>query len=324
MKKVNEIWVIGDKKVNSLLSLISKARAMADKSNGRVRVILLYPYDPDSCIYAGADEVCIINGLKDVADDAAVANALADMIGKAMPNTVLFQATIRSRGIAPAIAALLETGLTADCTDLSMDEDGLLLQIRPAFGNSIIAEIVCKEHRPQMATVRPGVFANPILDKSRSGAIKHISIEASSKINRIRFEETEGTDILSEAKIIIAGGAGIGSKEGFDYLHDIAKRIGGAVGASRAAVDAGYAPYSCQIGQTGVIVRPRLFIAVGISGAVQHIAGMSNSDYIIAVNTDRKAPIFNYADYGIVADWKKVVNQWITNLDNREEIANEL
>lgn len=314
MRTLNEIWVIGDEKVSSLLSLVAKAREMADKSGAKVRVVLLYPYNPDLCIYAGADEILLMDGFGEIFDDAAIAGFLAGMIRDEKPNVVLFQATVRSRAIAPAIAAGLNTGLTADCIDLSIDENGLLLQIRPAFGNSIIAEIVCKERRPQMATVHPGVFNKPVLDENRTGIIKHISCEVASKVKRLNFEKKEVKDILSDAQIIIAGGAGIGSREGFLCLHDIAKQIGGCVGASRAAVDAGYAPYSCQIGQTGIVVRPKLFIAVGISGAIQHLAGMINSEYIIAINKDRKAPIFNYADYGIVADWKTVMDKLAENL----------
>jgi electron transfer flavoprotein alpha subunit len=317
----NDIWVIGDKIIPYNLALISKARAMADICGGSVTALSLYEDNPQDCIRAGADGVYLLRGLQEVSDDSAIAEALAGIISKDKPGTVLFQATIRGRAIAPAIAAILGTGLTADCIDLDMDQAGCLLQKRPALGDSIIAEIICEKHRPQMATVRPGILPEPVWRENSTGQIDKIPVRILPKTVRTGFLKSRNDYALSQAGIILAGGAGIGSREGFDYLHHIASCIGGCVGASRAAVDAGYAPYHWQIGQTGVAVRPRLYIAVGISGSVQHLVGMNTSDYIIAVNHDRNAPIFSYADYGIVGDWKETMDQFLLSWkENNHEL----
>lgn len=321
MMAEKDIWVIGDKVMKYNLALLSKARSMAKVCGGSVTAVMLYEDNPGLCMQAGADEVYFLQGLDTVSDDSAIAGTLAEIIRKGMPGVVLFQATVRGRAIAPAVAVLLKTGLTADCIDLEMDVTGRLLQKRPALGDSIIAEIVCDKHWPQMATVRPGVLPEPVLRERNTGKASTIPISVLSKVMRTGFTSSQNHAVLSEARIILAGGVGIGSREGFEYLQQIAGRIGGCVGASRAAVDAGYAPYTWQIGQTGVAVRPRLYIAVGISGAVQHLVGMNTSEYIIAVNKDRNAPIFNYADYGIAEDWRIVMKQLLLSW---EEIANEL
>lgn len=314
----NDIWVIGDRQIKYDLALLSKARSMAEVCAGRVYAVMLYEADPDYCIHAGADEVYLLQGLEEIADDSAIAHALASLLRKNMPGTVLFQATVRGRAIAPAVAALLNTGLTADCIDLKMEESGLLLQKRPALGDSIIAEIVCEKLRPQMATVRQGVLGNPTFQDKRTGKVSKIPIEINALVAKTGFTPAQSSEHLSEAKIILAGGVGIGSREGFEYLKEIALQIGGCVGASRAAVDAGYAPYSWQIGQTGIAVKPKLYIAVGISGAVHHLVGMNTSDYIVAINSDAKAPILQYADYAIIGEWREILEQWLLSFQERK------
>ena len=236
------------------------------------------------------------------ANDVACARALAELAAKERPETILLPATIRGRCVAPYCAALLQTGLTADCTELGLDGQGQLRQVRPAFGGGIMAEIYCRA-RPQMATVRPGVFA-----AGNGAAVPQTDLAANHEERgpMVLSMTPLGTESLSEAGIIIAGGKGIGGKEGFSRLENLAGLMRAAVGASRSAVDAGYAPYIRQIGQTGTTVRPGIYIAFAISGTVQHLAGMRDSGLVIAVNTDPKAPIFSHADIGIVASWEAV------------------
>lgn len=324
MITAKDIWVIGDKLLKYDLALLSKARSMAGVCKGRVIAAMIYETDAKSCIRAGADEVYLLKGLEAAADDSAIAHALASLLREHHPGTVLFQATVRGRAIAPAVAALLKTGLTADCIDLEMEDSGLLLQKRPALGDSIIAEIVCQKHRPQIATVRQGVFKEPSVQEGRQGTVHEVLLPVTDAVTRTGFVPSQNSQHLTEAKIILAGGAGIGSRAGFDYMQEIALQIGGCVGASRSAVDAGFAPYSWQIGQTGIAVRPSLYIAVGISGAVQHLVGISASNYIVAINKDAKAPILQYADYAIIGDWRNALDQLQLCLRKKGRDKNEL
>jgi len=208
-------------------------------------------------------------------------------------------------------ATELHTGLTADCTGLDIDpETGLLRQTRPAFGGNIMATIICPDHRPQMATVRHRVFEMPQPDPTHQGQIIRqdpllSENEIAAKV--VDFISQEGEVNLAEARVIVAGGAGVGGVEGFEPLRELAEVLGGAVGASRSAVDAGWIPYAHQVGQTGRTVRPDLYIACGISGAIQHLAGMRTSKVIVAINTDPEAPIFDVAHYGVVGDLFHVV-----------------
>ena len=246
------------------------------------------------------------------ADDYAAADWLKEkVIAKWNPAVILAPATIRLRGILPILAGLLGAGLTADCTELQMEE-GRLIQIRPAFGNNLMAWIKSTSEI-QMATVRQGVF-RPIEQQKEIREAEEFVLDAAGRVEQLSYIPFENTCPLNQAEIVIAGGMGIGSRQNFEYLAEIAKKIGAGVGASRVAVDAGYAPYSCQVGQTGVTVHPKLYIAVGISGAVQHLAGMSGSEKIVAINSDPKAPIFGYADYGIVGDWKEILTNFAEKL----------
>lgn len=242
----------------------------------------------------------------EITDEAAFARFLAGKIRTWGSSVILAPATVRMRNIMPMLAWHLNAGLTADCTALRM-EDGRLLQTRPAFGNSLMADIRALSDI-QMATVRPGTF------RPEEHPVEHPVIEPLGEVagERVKLVASgcfpEGKP-LSQAEIIVAGGMGVGTREGFAKLEALARKLGGGLAASRTAVDAGLAPYRCQVGMTGVTVCPRLYLAFGISGAVQHLAGMSGSGKIVAINSDPKAPIFDYADYGIVGDWEAIVNQ---------------
>lgn len=291
--------------------LIAKAREFS-------LTIIALCEDEASCpaaFSAGADEAVIIGC---VPDDCAQGDLAAEAIHQLDADSVLFPATIRGRFLSGWAAAKLETGLTADCTSLSVTEAGLLLQSRPAFGGNLTADILCKTARPQMASVRPGVFPMPELRADASGPIRQMETnDPISYINRLGFTPAQNTVSLQEAKVVIAGGKGISSKKGFEKLAKLAALLGGAVGATRSAVDAGYTTYDHQIGQTGQTVRPDLYIGFGISGIVQHTVGMDSAKVVIAVNKDRLAPIFSHADYGIVGDWEEICDRMIAVLENR-------
>jgi len=237
---------------------------------------------------------------------------ISDTIKQYKPEIVLFGATTTGRDLASRIAARINAGLTADCTGLAIDkETKLLQQTRPAFGGNIMATIICKNHRPQMSTVRPKVFKKAVPDHSRKGQVIKISPKIDQKDLLVKLVEViKDSTIkvnLSEAEIIVSGGRGLQAAENFKLIEELAGVIGGAVGASRATVDAGWISSHHQVGQTGKTVCPKLYIAVGISGAIQHLAGMGSSDIIVAINKDPDAPIFKVATYGIVGDLFEVV-----------------
>jgi len=244
--------------------------------------------------------------------DEPHARVLAHLIAQHRPEIVLAGATAQGRSLMPRVATLCRTGLTADCTGLEIDaETGHLLQTRPAFGGNVMATIVTRRHRPQMATVRPKVMAPPerrghgtpaVIRCTPSEDLLGSAVQSVSK--RIRAGESVN---IVDADVLVAGGRGLGGPEGFELLREVADLLGGEVAASRAAVDAGWAPYERQVGQTGKTVQPKLYVAVGISGAVQHRAGMQAAETIVAVNLDPDAPIFEVADYGIVGDYRRVL-----------------
>ena len=248
----------------------------------------------------------------------------AEVLRELRPEIALGPATMDGRAFMPLLAARLETGLTADCTGLAIDpESGNLLQTRPAFGGNIMAVIVCGERRPQMATVRPHVFpAPPKLVPFSNEKIEYFyaAVECSARSEVLDRVHSLSTDLdISNARIILSGGRGLEGAAGFSLLRETALRLGPgvSVGASRAAVEAGWAPYPQQIGQTGKTVQPALYVAAGISGAVQHLAGMNNSDKVLAINTDAEAPIFRAADYGIVGDYRAVLGKIIRHFKGR-------
>ena len=231
---------------------------------------------------------------------------LSETIRRWGSQIVLAPATVRMRNIMPMLAWQLDAGLTADCTALRMEGEQLI-QTRPAFGNSLMADIRSLSEI-QMATVRPGTF-RPEKQAAKTPDVQTITYTPDERVKLRSFGSFAQGKPLSQAEIIVAGGMGVGSRAGFEKLEALAKKLGGSLGASRTAVEAGFVPYRCQVGMTGITVCPKLYIAVGISGAVQHLAGMSGSGKVVAINSDPKAPIFDYADYGIVGDWEAVVDK---------------
>ena len=260
----------------------------------------------------GADRVylCSDSALRQFNDDT-YSEVLANIVNEHKPSIVLAGATPVGRSFIPRVAAKVRTGLTADCTSLEIDKETRnLLQVRPAFGGNIMATILCPNYRPQMATVRPRVMKRGVYDESRTGEIINIpadNLKSRTKVLEFVKEVSEVSVNLHEADIIVAGGRGIGGEKGYKLLEELAEVMGGAVGASRAAVDEDWIPYSHQVGQTGKTVNPKIYIACGISGAVQHLVGMQSSDIIIAINKNPEAPIFNVATYGIVGDLFEIV-----------------
>ena len=261
----------------------------------------------------GAQKVYILeNDALAVPNEEVYGRLLTDLIIEEKPAVVLYPATSFGRSLAPRVAAALKTGLTADCTGLAIDkETGLLMQIRPAFGGNVMATIICPQRRPQMATVRPRVFRKSLPSQTAEGSVivRKVEVDEALFLSRI----LEVTDRLSseirieDASVVVAGGAGCQSKEAFALVRQLADALGGVVGASRAAVDLGYAPPSAQVGQTGKVIAPKLYIACGISGAIQHLVGMENADLIAAVNKDPDAPIFQAADICLVGDLGEIL-----------------
>ena len=295
--------------------MMGEGRKLADRRGTTLSACVLgYQAEPIArqAIAYGADRVFLVDDpTLEVYRTDPYARILVELVRKYKPEIFLLGASTRGRDLAGAVATYIYTGLTADCTGLEIEEGtNLLLQIRPAFGGNIMATIKCPDHRPQMATVRHHVFEMPVPDESREGQIIRESPvlpedRIASKVLDLIVEKNEVN--LADAKIIVSGGRGLKGPEGFSILHELADVLGGAVGASRAAVDAGWISYAHQVGQTGRTVRPDLYIACGISGAIQHQAGMRTSKVIVAINKDPEAPIFQIADYGIVGDLFTVV-----------------
>ena len=296
--------------------LLGKARQLTP--SGRVLALSETEEPPLSAFASfGADEAAALGRLT---DDCAQADRIADALRQLQPDAVLFPATIRGRFMSAWVAARLHTGLTADCTALSLTDAGLLKQVRPAFGGNLTAEILCRTARPQMASVRPGVFPIPQPADGRVCALRPLKLAASpERLERLAFTPAESGVSLQGASVIVTGGKGVGSKKGFEKLEELAALLDGGVGATRSAVDAGWISYPHQIGQTGITVRPRLYLAFGVSGLVQHTVGMSSSGVVVAVNKDRNAPIFACADYGIVADWEETSGEWIQYVKERKQ-----
>jgi electron transfer flavoprotein alpha subunit len=248
------------------------------------------------------------------------------LVEKYGPTSILIGATNAGRDMGPRLSCRLKTGLTADCTGLDVDEaSGNIAWTRPAFGGNLMATILCPDHRPQIGTVRPGVFKKGVADAGRAAEIIREEIHTAPEDIRTKLleviDEVGGTIIeLESAEVIVSGGRGVGGPEGFALIRELAEALGATVGASRAAVDSGWIPYAHQVGQTGKTVGPKLYIACGISGAIQHLAGMSGSDVIVAINKDPDAPIFNVADYGVVGNVSEVIPA-LTNAIRRKKEA---
>jgi len=313
---------------NVALELLGKARELADANReGRdqmgatcskvVAMLLGKDVKPlaQTLIEHGADKVMVVDHdlLKDYMTEPYT-EAITAIIESEKPSIMLIGATTIGRDLGPRVSARNRTGLTADATKLEISDDEAheFRMTRPAFGGNLMATILCKNHRPQMSTVRPGVMQKMAADKGRKGEVVDFKVNFdTAKIGRVKLvktvkEEKTVTDI-SEAKILVSGGRGVGTKDGFQKLEALAKELGGEVSSSRAMVDAGVMDASRQVGQTGKTVRPALYMACGISGAIQHLAGMEESELIVAINKDKFAPIFQVADLGIVGDLHKIV-----------------
>lgn len=297
------------------IELLGKARELADNLNEKV-VALLLGYEvagqAQELIAYGADVVVCVDERELVQyTTEPYAQAITQIVQERKPSVVLIGATTIGRDLGPRLSARLETGLTADCTGLDISDDRDLLMTRPAFGGNLMATIICKEHRPQMSTVRPGVMRAKAKDTNRKGSIENVKVDFDKSRFRVKILETvkeqKNRIDITEAKVLVSGGRGVGNKEGFELLAKLAETLNAEVSSSRAMVDAGVMPHDRQVGQTGKTVRPNLYFAMGISGAIQHLAGMEESDLIIAINKDKYAPIFNAADLGIVGDVKKIV-----------------
>lgn len=323
------IWVFAEQRDGKLmpvvLELLGEARKLADGVGTEVSAVLcgdkveglcadLFAYGADKVYLAEAEE------LKNYTTDG-YAKVIDEAIKKYKPEIVMYGATHIGRDLGPALAVKSGTGLTADCTQLELPaEDRQFRMTRPAFGGNLMATIMCPNHRPQMSTVRPGVMQkteNPQFGKT--GEIIRLDVafaEGDIRTKVLEIVKTAKDAVsLTDAKVIVAGGMGVGSAEGFKLLEELAAKLGGVVAGSRAAVDEGWIDKSRQVGQTGTTVKPTIYIACGISGAIQHIAGMQDSAYIIAINTNEAAPIFEVADYGMVGDLHKVIPELIAALD---------
>lgn len=309
------------------LEILGEGRKLADKLGTKlIALVLGHEIQGMGKILGehGADEVLVVDNplLKDYTTDGYT-TAICEVLNDIKPGIFFIGATFIGRDLGPRVAARLSTGLTADCTSLDVDvETGDLLATRPAFGGNLMATIACPDHRPQMATVRPGVFSKlPANNNGYTVSTIQVNLKDSdirTKIVKV-VKENKNIKDISEARVLVAGGRGVGSKENFDMLKALADEFGGSIAASRAAIEKGWVDKDYQVGQTGKTVRPNIYIACGISGAIQHVAGMQDSDLIIAINKDETAPIMKVADYAIVGEVSKVVPELISQLKNIKE-----
>ena len=305
-----------DNKISGVsFELLGKANELAEGLGTEVTAVLLGYNVSDLCSELarfGADRVIVVDDKAlEVYTTEPYAHAMDKVIAEYKPEIVLYGATAIGRDLAPRVSARVKTGLTADCTKLEIDDETKQFRMtRPAFGGNIMATIVCPEHRPQMATVRPGVMQKMKPVEGASAKVENFKVDFEGHQNvevlEVVKSVVEKMDI-QDAKILVSGGRGMGCPENFQLLRDLADALGGEVSSSRACVDAGWVEKDIQVGQTGKTVRPILYIACGISGAIQHLAGMEDSDVIIAINKDENAPIFEVADYGIVGDVTKIL-----------------
>ncbi len=326
-QEYRNVWVFAEQRDGALTrvahQLMGKARGLADTLGAKAEAVLL-GHNVDALaqelISYGADTVYLAeHPLLERYRTDAYTKVLSDLIREKKPEIVLFGATTVGRDLAPRISQRIYTGLTADCTGLDIDEgERLLLQTRPAFGGNIMATIACPHHRPQMSTVRPGVMKALQPDTTRQGEVERVTVALGDEDLNLRIvevvKEARRRANLEDAKVIVSGGRGLGGPEGFKIVEQLAEALGGEVGSSRAAVDSGWIEHDHQVGQTGKTVRPELYVACGISGAIQHQAGMKESKFIIAINKDPGAPIFQIADVGIVGDLYKVIPEMIKQL----------
>ncbi len=326
------VWVFLETEGGQLrgvgLELLVQGRILADKMGEQLVGIILAPHAASlapKAIGYGADTVIIVDdpALKDYNTDIFTA-AMCHLVRRYAPEVLMLGATNVGRDLGPRISCRLHTGLTADCTQLDVDDSHCVLWTRPAFGGNLMATNICPDTKPQMGTVRPNVFPSPVFDTYRTGRIIAEALPADARMSSTELLELipvldAATANLTEAQIIVSGGRGMKGPENFALLQELADTVGGCVGASRAAVDAGWISPIHQVGQTGKTVCPRVYIACGISGAIQHLIGMSASDTVIAINRDPNAPIFQVADYAIVGDLFQVVPALTKALRRRQE-----
>lgn len=307
----NNIWVFCEQRDGLVqpvaLELLGVARELAAKTGAQVGALLLghnVAEQAKELIAYGADEVRLVDDVRlENYMTEPYAQAIYQVVKAGEPSSLLFGATSIGRDLAPRLSARLHTGLTADCTKLEIDEDGSLFMTRPAFGGNLMATIICPNSRPQMSTVRPGVMQKLEPDYNRAGTVVNETIawnEAKFAVKLVEeVKETQSVDKIEDAKLLVSCGRGLKNVE---PAFELAKKLGGTVSSSRALVDAGILEQARQVGQTGKTVRPQAYMAFGISGAIQHLAGMEESEFIVAINTDKSAPIFKVANLGIVAD----------------------
>lgn len=319
--KTKDLWVFVETNEDGTaknvgLELLTPGKMMAEKQGGLLTAVVIGG-QVDKAVEAaaayGAEQILVVEGPEYAHYSTdAYANAVCELVAKYGPTSMLIGATNNGRDLGPRVACRLKTGLTADCTALDVDEEsGNVAWTRPAFGGNLMATIMCPNTRPQIGTVRPGVFKKSEPKEGSAVVIRediHMDMkDIRTKVLEIIQEMAAEEVNLEDAEIIVSGGRGVGGPEGFAPVRALAEALGGTVGASRAAVDAGWIPHAHQVGQTGKTVAPKLYIACGISGAIQHLAGMSGSDTIVAINKDPEAPIFDVADYGVVGDLFEVL-----------------
>ena len=313
------VWIFAEQRhaklMGSSLEILGGGRKIADKLNTMLAAVL-FGYGVENLakelIAYGADKIYVAdNSLLSVYQSEAYSTILADLIRQSNPEILLLSATAIGRDLAPTVAAKVKTGLTADCVELDVNEQRQLLQIVPAFGGNVMATIICPKHKPQMATVRPGVMKSLDRDESRHGEVTKVSTSIRKEDMQIRIVEvvTEKPRVLpiEGADVVVAGGWGVGSTENWKLIEELAEVLGGAVGASRPAVDEKWALEDQMIGVGGKTVRPKLYIGAGISGALQHTVGIQDSKVIVAINKDPNAPIFKGADFGIIGDLCEII-----------------
>jgi len=324
MSTTKELWVYAEQREGKLAGvvqeLLSEGQILAEKAGFTLAAVLPSANGAELCqeLYNfGAKKVYTIDDpkLADYQNDY-YSRAVAQLINEKKPEIVLYGATTIGRSLAPTVAVMVNAGLTADCTELDYDvENANLLQTRPAFGGNIMATIICPDHRPQMATVRSNVFKKTKISDNEAGEQVDYPVDLSGVPERMRLLESvheadDNSIDLNAAQFIISGGRGVGKPENFKVIYDLASELGAAVGASRATVDAGWISHHHQVGQTGKTVCPVIYVACGISGAIQHLAGMQSSDMIIAINKDPDAPIFDVADFGLIGDLHEIVPEF--------------
>lgn len=327
----HDIWVFAQTDEAGVVlpvafELLGRARELAAQRECRVVAVVGEAPDADdtaanALIARGADEVLRCRDDRLAANDSSVfAHWICALAREYRPEVILYGATDFGRELAPSIAVRLQTGLTADCTVLEMDEEtGLLHQTRPAFGGNLMATIMCPAHRPQMATVRPGIFCAPQADANRTGRVTDVELDASicSRTCILEHIPADSQASIAEAKRLLVLGRGIGSKKNLPVMRRLAELLGAEIGCTRPLVEAGWLEYRHQVGQTGVSVAPDLLISMGVSGAIQHLAGISGAQTVIAVNEDADAPIFNAAQYAVVGDCVEVAQRLIARLEAR-------